>query len=137
VSFFSLSDFGMPPVGLGIVVQRNLVDNHPDVVQGIVNATMTGLRFCILETIPCVADFIKVNPTFDFDVSVADLHLHLNYTFGMPFSDPNKVQKLTPLQLGWRDPESAQQIIQLAGQMYQTSGIDPNSVYTNQFVEPT
>jgi NitT/TauT family transport system substrate-binding protein len=134
VSFFSLSDYGMPPVGFGVVVQKGLVDNHPDVVKGIVNATMTGIRFCIMDTPRCVADLIRVNPTFDFDIALADMRAHWNYTFGPPFNDPSKVQTLSPLQLGWHDPRSVSEIVQLAEEIYQTSGIDPNSVYTNQFV---
>ena len=135
ISFFSLSDYGMPPVGFGILVQQNLVADHPEVVNGIVNATMTGIRFCDLDTPRCVADLIRVNPTFDFNIALLDMRAHWNYTFGPPFNDPTKVEGLTPLQLGWQDPGSVPRIVQLAEEVYNVSGIDPNSVYTNQFVE--
>jgi NitT/TauT family transport system substrate-binding protein len=136
ISFFRLSDYGMPPVGFGILVQENLVGNHPDIVKRIVNATMTGIRFCILETPRCVADLIRAQPNFDYDIALADTLAHWNYTWGPPFNDTSKVQRLTPLQLGWQDPGSIPQIVELAEQVYGTSGIDPSSIYTNQFVEP-
>jgi NitT/TauT family transport system substrate-binding protein len=135
MSFFRLADYGMPPVGFGILVQKNLIDNHPDVVKAIVNATMTGIRFCILDTPRCVADLIRAYPNFNYDIALADTLAHWNYTWGPPFDDTLKVQSLTPLQLGWQDPGTVAQVVQLAEQIYHVSGIDPNTVFTNQFVE--
>ena len=136
ISFFRLSDYGMPPVGFGILVQESLVDDHPDVVKSIVNATMTGIRFCILQTTRCVADLVRAQPNFDYDTALADTLAHWNYTWGPPFNDPEKVRTMTPLQLGWQDPNSVPEIVQLAEQIFNVSGVNPNSVYTNQFVEP-
>jgi len=135
MSFFRLADYGMPPLGFGILVQKSLIDNDPDVVQAIVNATMTGVRFCVLHTPSCVADLIRAFPNFNYDVSLADTLAHWNYTWGPPFNDTRKVQSLTPLQLGWQDPGTVAQVVQLAEQIYHVSGIDPNTVFTNQFVE--
>lgn len=136
ISFLRLSDYGMPPVGNGILVQKTLVDSHPDVVEGIVNATMTGIKFCILETSRCIADLVRAQPNFNYDTALADTLAHWNYTWGPPFNDPSKVNTLTPLQLGWQDPATITQVVKLAEQVLNVSGIDPNSVYTNQFVEP-
>lgn len=136
VGYFFLSDYGMPSLGLGIVVQKSLIDNHPDVVKGIVNATMSGIKFCILNTPLCVADFIKVNPTFDYSSSLDDMNLEWNFTYGPPFNDPVKVQQLTPFQLAWQDPAQVAGVVQLAQQVFGATGnIDPSTVFTNQFAQ--
>jgi ABC-type nitrate/sulfonate/bicarbonate transport system substrate-binding protein len=136
ISFFRLSDYGMPPVGFGILVQGTLINDHPDVVRAIVNATMTGIRFCILETTSCVADLVRAQPNFDYDTALLNTRAHWNSTWGPPFNDPEKVKSMTALQLGWQDPSSVPTIVELAEEAFGVSGIDPNSVYTNQFVEP-
>lgn len=135
LSYLSLSDYGMPPVGFGILVQQSLVDNHPEVVRAIVNATMTGIRFCILDLRGCIADLIKEQPQFDFNIALSENQAFFDTAMGVPFNDTSKVQNLTALQLGWQDPATMSQVVQLAEQIYNISGIAPNSVYTNQFVE--
>ncbi len=131
-----LSDYGLPNLGLGILVQKKLVSDHPDVVRGIVNATMQGMRFCVLEPALCVADFVKANPTFKFDESLADFDLFINFTLGPPFNNATRVTQLTALQLGWHDQKEVAQLVEFAKVMYDASAeLSPESVYTNQFVE--
>jgi ABC-type nitrate/sulfonate/bicarbonate transport system substrate-binding protein len=136
MGFFFLSDYGMPPTGLGLIVQKSLADNHPQVVQAIVNATLSGVKFCIVNTALCVADFIKVNPTFQFPDSFATMQLDWNFTYGPPFNDLAKVKQLSPLQLAWRDPAQVTGVVQLAQEVFGATGnIDPNTLFTNQFAQ--
>ena len=136
MGFFFLSDYGMSSTGQGLVVQKTLVDNHPEWVKGIVNATMTGIKFCVLNSALCVADFIKVNPTFKFSDALASVQLMWNYSYGPPFNDPAKVKQLSPLQLAWREPSQVTGIVQLAQEVFGvSSNTDPNTLYTNQFAQ--
>src|SRR5208283_4650462 len=112
--FFFLSDYGMPPPGLGPTVQKSLGDPRPQVDEAIVNATLSGVKFCIVNTALCVADFIKVKPTFQFPDSFATMQLDWNFTYGPPFNDLAKVKQLSPLQLAWRDPSQVTGVVQLA-----------------------
>jgi ABC-type nitrate/sulfonate/bicarbonate transport system substrate-binding protein len=134
--FLLLSDYGLPNLGFGIIVQKKLVSEHPDIVKEIVNASMQGIRFCVLEREPCVADFVKANPTFKFNESLSDLGLLINFTLGPPFDDPSRVANLTALQLGWHDKSEIAQIIEFAKEIYNLpTELSPQSFYTNQFVE--
>jgi NitT/TauT family transport system substrate-binding protein len=133
---FRLSDYGLPNLGLGIIVQKKLVSDRPDVVKRIVNATMQGMRFCVLQPASCAADFVKVNPTFQFNETLQDFRIFINFTLGPPFNNPSRVANLTALQLGWHDPKEVAQIVEFAKEMYNASAEpSPESIYTNQFVE--
>jgi NitT/TauT family transport system substrate-binding protein len=135
-SMFLLSDYGLPNLGLGIIVQKKLVSDRPDVVKRIVNATMQGMRFCVLEPASCAADFVKVNPTFEFNETLDDLGFFINFDLGPPFNNHDKMTNLTALQLGWHDPKEVAQIVEFAKETYSVSAeLSPESVYTNQFVE--
>jgi ABC-type nitrate/sulfonate/bicarbonate transport system substrate-binding protein len=131
-----LSDYGEPPsLGQGIIVQKKLVMDNPDIVRRIVNATMQAMRFCVIEPATCMSDFVKANPTFNFTESLADFHLFIDVDLGPPFNDPESVVALTALQLGWHNPKEMAQIVEFAKQMLGISlELSPESVYTNQFV---
>jgi ABC-type nitrate/sulfonate/bicarbonate transport system substrate-binding protein len=137
VGYMFLSQYGMPPPGYGIIVQKSLVANRPDIVRAIVNATMNGIRFCILETARCAADFVKVYPTFEVNKVLGDNRLLINVLYGPPFNDTDAVRKLSALQLGWHDPPEIARIVQLAEDIFGFAKIDVNTLYTNQFVEPS
>lgn len=137
VGYMFLSQYGMPPPGYGIVVQKDLVTKRPEIVKAIVNSTMNGIRFCILQTARCAADFVKVYPTFNADKVLADNRLLINVLYGSPFNDTNAVNKLSALQLGWHDPTEIARIVQLAEDIFGFAEIDANTIYTNQFVEPS
>jgi len=137
IGYFLLSDYGMPPLGLGLVVQTRLVHDHPDVVRAIVNATLEGVKFCIIDTAQCVADFVKVNPTFSYEETLETMELTWNLTYGPPFNDRTRVQNLEALQLGWHDPSKVAEEVALAEEAFGiTASIDVNSIYTNEFVKP-
>jgi len=136
VGFFFLSDYGLASTGQGLVVQKTFADAHPEIVKGIVNATMAGIQFCVLNSALCVADMIKVNPTFKFADALATVQLMWNFSYGPPFNDPAKVKQLTPLQLAWRDPKQVTDVIQLAKDVFGvTITVDPSTIYTNQFAQ--
>jgi len=132
-----LSDYGEPSsLGMGIIVQKILVMDNPDVARRIVNATMNAIRFCVLDPATCISDFVKVNPSFNFTKSLGDFHMFIQVDLGPPFNDPKNVTTLTALQLGWHDPKEMVQIVDLAKEMFGLSPeLNPESVYTNQFVQ--
>ena len=120
------------------VVQKTLVDNHPEWVKGIVNATMTGIKFCVLNSALCVADFIKVNPTFKFSDALASVQLMWTNSYGPPFNDPAKVnsQLSTPTSMERTIAKSRALVQPGAGKCsaFQAT-LDPNTLYTNQFAQ--
>lgn len=117
-------------------MQKKLVSERPDVVRRIVNATMQGIRLCVLQQALCVSNFVKINPTFKFNESMADFDLFLNFDLGLPFNNTKRVASMTALQLGWHDQEEVAELVAFAKEMYNTPlGLTPEFVYTNQFVE--
>jgi ABC-type nitrate/sulfonate/bicarbonate transport system substrate-binding protein len=135
-SMLLLSDYGLPNLGLGIIVQKKLVSDRPDVVKRIVNATMQGMRFCVLEPASCAADFVRINPTFKLNETLQDFGLFINFDLGPPFNNPSRVANLTALQLGWHDQKEVVQLVEFAQEIYNVPAeLSPESVYTNQFVE--
>jgi NitT/TauT family transport system substrate-binding protein len=136
LGYFFVGEYGMPPPGFGIVVRKQLVTVHPDVVKAIVNSTMNGFRFCILETRQCAADFVNQYPAFDADQVFSQNQVLVNVWFGYPFNDTTVLRTLNVLQLGWHDPVEMARVVTLAEEVYGFSQVDAASLYTNQFVEP-
>lgn len=133
VNFFKLSDFGMPPIGSGIVVQKALVQNHPDVVKAIVNATLNGYYLCIKNPQRCAQDFVNINASFDYNGTFSDWQSSLIFEVGY---NATTIGNLTPLKFGWMNATTVQGIVKASTQIFNlTRSVDPTTLYTNQFVQ--
>lgn len=128
-----LSDFGIPPNGNGVVIQKQLLTTNPTLAAEITNASLYGYYFCVLHPEKCIQDFVSMNSGFNYTSTLDDWNLYVKYGIGV---DASKMSTLTPAQFGWNDPNNVQKIVTMATQMFNlTSTVDPNSIYTNQFVK--
>ena len=133
VSYILFSNFGLPPVGSGIIMQQNLVKNDPSVARAITNATLYGYYFCIKNPSQCVQDFVNINPSFNYTAALAEWQSSLIYEVGY---NATSLGSLTALQFGYINPTTASNIVMLAVTVQGlTSTPAATSLYTDQFVQ--
>lgn len=132
IGYFLFGDYNMPsPLG-AVVVQKNLVDKHPDVAKAIAEATTESLYFCATNPDKCVKDFVAANPGRDEKQTLAEWQVALKAQYGI---DTSTVASMQPLALGWFDPKLvANTLPQLKDLFGVTGTYDPTTLYTNQFV---
>lgn len=128
-----ISQYGVPPIGSGVVMQQSLVKNNPTVAQGITNATLWGYWFCIKNPGPCAQDFVKENPNYNYSSVLSDVNSALYDEIGY---NATSLGSMTPQQFGYINSTTVSNIVQLTTQLYNlTSSINPSSLYTNQFTK--
>jgi NitT/TauT family transport system substrate-binding protein len=133
IGSFLFGDYNMPsPLG-AVVVQKSLLDKHPDVAKAIAEATTESLYFCATQPNKCITDFVNQNQGRDFNQSLAEWQVALKAQYGI---DTKTVASKPPLTLGWFDPQLvANTLPQLKTLFGVTGTYDPTSLYTNQFVQ--
>jgi len=133
VGSFLFGDYDMPsPLG-AIVVQKSLVDKNPEVARAIATASTRALYFCATKPHQCINDFIARNAGRDFDQTLAEWNVALKAQYGL---DPDKVQTMKPLSLGWFDPDLVKNTTRDLKELFSiNTNFDPTTLYTNQFVE--
>ena len=133
--YFLLGDWLPTPLG-GIVVQKTFAQSHPDIVQRIVNATMTGYKFCLLNSEKCIQDFDNIMQGRDYESTLLEWQWSLK-TDLVPNVPLDKVASTSPLQLGYINSTQVTNLFKMAQQLYKidTTKIDPSTIYTNQFVQ--
>ncbi|MGA2783984.1 MAG: ABC transporter substrate-binding protein [Candidatus Bathyarchaeia archaeon] len=131
VGYFSFGDYGIPPQMGAIVVQKGLVQNHPEIARAIVNATLWGYYFAIHNPEAAIKDFLSMNPGRDYDQTLAEWKFNLKTNVGI-----ESTANLKPLQMGWFDTALVSKTVDLTRSQFDVKAqIDPNSLFTNQFVE--
>jgi len=128
-----ISQYGVPPIGSGVVMQQSLVTNNPSLARGITNATLWGYWFCIKNPDQCARDFVTLNPNYN-DTSVAsDWKSALVDEVGY---NATTIGNWNALQFGYINGTQVANIVQLTSKLYNiTTTIDPSTLYTNQFTE--
>ena len=104
-NYMLFSNYGLPPVGTGIVVQDNLVNNDPAVARAITNATLYGYIWCIKNPGPCAQDFVNINPSFNYTQTLQEWDSALTFEIGWNATTQGN---LTPLQWGYINSNSRQ-----------------------------
>jgi NitT/TauT family transport system substrate-binding protein len=133
VSYILFSNYGLPPVGSGIVMQNNLVKNDPSVARAITNATLYGYWFCVKNPDQCVQDFVDINPSFNYSSTLVQWQSSLVYEVGY---NATTLGSLTALQFGYINPTTAANIVSLSSSIQGLSPApDATSLYTDQFVQ--
>ena len=136
VGYFLLGNWLPTPMG-GIVVQKTFAQSHPDIVQRIVNATMTGYKFCVLNSEKCIQDFVNIMQGRDYQATILEWQWSMK-TDLVPNVPLEKIANTNPLQLGYINRTEVSDLFKTVQQAYKidTTKIDPTSLYTNQFVQP-
>jgi len=128
-----ISQYGVPPIGSGIVMQKKLVTNDPTVAGGITNATLWGYWFCIKNPDQCAKDFVALNPNYNFTSVDSDWRSALVDEIGY---NATTIDSMNALQFGYINGTQVANIVQLTTKLYNiTTPIDPSTLYTNQFTQ--
>jgi NitT/TauT family transport system substrate-binding protein len=132
VGSFMFADYDIPSPLTGVVVQKRLMDEYPEVARAIAVASTRGLHFCAVNAEQCIQDFVDLNEGRDFELTLAEWEVALEVQYGI---DPEAVQDVDPLTLGWWD---GQLIADTIPDLRETFGIatefDPTTLYTNDYV---
>ena len=122
-----ISQYGVPPIGSGVVMQQSLVTNNPSLARGITNATLWGYWFCIKNPDQCARDFVTLNPNYN-DTSVAsDWKSALVDEVGY---NATTIGNWNALQFGYINGTQVANIVQLTSKLYNiTTTIDPSTLY--------
>jgi NitT/TauT family transport system substrate-binding protein len=133
VGSFLFGDYNLPsPLG-ALVVQKSLLDNNPQVAKAIATASTQALYFCATKPEQCVKDFVAENPGRDYDQTLAEWQVALKAQYGL---DPQTVQGMQPLQVGWFDPDLVKNTIPDLQTLFSINkSFDPATLYTNQYVQ--
>jgi NitT/TauT family transport system substrate-binding protein len=133
IGSFLFGDYDLPsPLG-AVVVQKSLVDKNPAVAKAIATATTRALYFCATNPEKCINDFVAANPGRDYDQTLAEWQVALKAQYGL---DPQTVQSMKPLQLGWFDPDLVKNTVPKLKPLFTINkDFDPTTLYTNQYVE--
>ena len=132
VGAFLFAEYGIASPMTGVVIQKRLLDEHPDVARAIAEVTTRALHFCAVNAEECVTDFITINDGRDFDQTLAEWKVALEAQYGI---DPEEAANMDPLALGWFDPDLIASTLPDLRQLFEIEmEFDPTSLYTNDFV---
>lgn len=134
LSVMFISQYGVPPIGSGVVMPKSLVTSNPKVAEGITNATLWGYYFCIKNPSACAQDFVKLNPNFNYTNVYSDWTSALVDEVGY---NAQTIGNWTPQQFGYINATTVANIVQLTAGLFNIQNPpDPTSLYTNQFTKP-
>jgi NitT/TauT family transport system substrate-binding protein len=126
---FDLGEFGLLN-GASIVVQQDLIDDNPDLVE------------CLLRPIARAAEYTHADPRAGLDAIAAERPDQVGDPEGFDkLAIEESIKRQLPYEdsgnrLGWNRPDSWTAYIDLlASRGTLGDGFDPESVYTNEFID--
>lgn len=132
VGYFLFGDYGIASPLTGVVVQKSLMEEHPEVARAIAWATTTGLHFCAVSAEECITDFVEINDGRDYDQTLAEWQVALEAQYGI---DPAEAEGVDPLTLGWFDPDLIAATLPDLRELFEIeTEFDPATLYTNDYV---
>jgi len=126
---FDLGEFGLFQ-GASIVVQQSLIDDDPDVITCLLRAVARGAEYSHADSAAAVDAIALGFPDQIFDPQGFDLQaVEEGIKRILPYEDSGNL-------LGWNRPDSWTAYIDLlASRGTLAEGFDPESVYTNEFID--
>lgn len=79
VDYFLYSNFGILAMGDGLVAHRDTIASSPEVVRGIVKASLRGYEYAAKHPEESIASLLKRSPSINADVAVKQLNLMVKY----------------------------------------------------------
>jgi NitT/TauT family transport system substrate-binding protein len=133
IGAFLFADFGIAAPMTGVVIQKSLLDEHPDVARALAESTTRALHFCAVEPEQCIMDFVEVNEGRDFEQSLAEWQVAMVAQYGIVSEVAAAMDD--PLAIGWFDPELIANTLPDLKLLFDIgTDFDPTTLYTNQFV---
>ena len=133
VGFFLFGDYDIPSPLASVVIQKSLLEDHPDVAKAIAEASTRALHFCAVDAEQCILDFVTVNDGRDYDQTFAEWQVAMEAQYGI---DPAAAEDMDPLSLGWFDAEFITITLPALRELFDIStDFDPTTLYTNEFVK--
>jgi len=80
VNYFLYSDFGIQAMGDGIVAHNDTIKSTPDVVRGVVRASLRGYQYAKDHPEEAIASLTKRAPTIKPDIALEQLKLMVKFT---------------------------------------------------------
>jgi len=126
---FDLGEFGLFQ-GASVVVQQSLIDDDPDVITCLLRAMARGAEYSHADSAAAIDAIALGFPDQISDPQGFDLlALEESVKRILPYEDSDN-------RLGWNRPDSWSAYIDLlASRGSLDEGFDPESVYTNQFID--
>jgi NitT/TauT family transport system substrate-binding protein len=129
LKIFSFSDYGVDLYGSGILVRREYVDSHPDIVRKFVKATIRGVQAMLQNKEEAIATLRKRDPLLDSKTELDRLNLMIEMTLDRPSVRDNG--------LGFVDPARVDGSIKTINKVFKlTSTPVASDIYTAQFMPP-
>jgi NitT/TauT family transport system substrate-binding protein len=129
LKIFSFSDYGVDLYGSGVVVRREYVDSHPDVIRKFVRATIRGVQAMLLNKEEAIASLRKRDPLLDARTELDRLNLMIEMTIDRPSVRENGV--------GFVDPGRVDGSIKSISNVFKLTNMPAASdIYTTQFLPP-
>jgi len=133
IGSFLFGDFGIASPLASVVIQKRLLDEHPDVAKAIAEATTRALHLCAVDAEQCILDFVTVNDGRDYDQTFAEWQVAMEAQYGI---DPATAEGMDPLSVGWFDADVIADTLPALRELFDISrDFDPTSLYTNEFMK--
>ncbi|MGH9244166.1 MAG: ABC transporter substrate-binding protein, partial [Acidimicrobiales bacterium] len=123
---FDFAEYGVSVLGQGVIANRQLIDDRPELVQRFVDATLRGVDAMVADPEAAVDALLAQRPDAGLDRDVARAQLE-GYTGFLDIERGN---------FGWQDPadwENTRDVLEAFLDM--AAGLDLGTVYTNDFVD--
>ncbi len=131
LGMFPFSDYGLHIYGVALITTVSMINQHSDIVKGVVQATMQSLLQAVQHPEDAVASLVKYNPQLSASGQLADFESYVTNTMPAGVN-----QTANPLTLGWIEPQKMNATMTTMAQGY---GIEnppaATSLYTNEFVQ--
>jgi NitT/TauT family transport system substrate-binding protein len=129
LKIFAFSDYGVDLYGSGIVVRREYVDSHPDIIRKFVKATIRGVQAMVQNKQEAIETIRKRDPLLDDRTELDRLNLSIEMTLDRPSVRDNGI--------GFVDPARIESSIKTISKVFKLASMPVASdIYTVQFIPP-
>jgi NitT/TauT family transport system substrate-binding protein len=123
-NFLLLTDYGIPGYNNLVFTTEQMINDHPDVVEGVVRALVAGIQDVIDNPDQAIDYTLQYNDTLDRDQQLRRLQASI------PLIQPARTQVGTMDEAVWQDIETIMLDVGLL-----TESVDVNTVFTSRFLD--
>jgi NitT/TauT family transport system substrate-binding protein len=129
LKIFDFADYGVDLYGSGVIVRKDYITSHPDIVLKFVQATIRGAQAMLLNKQEAIATLSKRDPMLDAKTELDRLNLMIEMTMNRPSVRTNG--------LGYIDPARIDDSITTVNKLFELKEMPVASdIYSTQFLPP-